>query len=330
MADAITLKNLRKTFGTKVAVEGMNLSIPEGSLCGFIGPNGAGKTTTIRMIMSILFPDSGELSVLGKASAVESKDRIGYLPEERGLYKKMKVGPFLAYMAKLKGVDGAGLDAKVRTWLARVGLTEVYRKKCEELSKGMQQKVQFVSSVIHEPDLIILDEPFSGLDPVNSRMLRELIDEQHQAGRTIIFSTHQMPQAEALCDRVVMIHQGRKVLDDSPAGIRSKFDPRTVAVEPVSPIDPALLARIPGVRSVEPRGKVLDLHAAQGADLGSIMSAACAAAPLHRVEIVRPSLEDIFIDIVQQTMKPEEREKLLASLRSPMASLASSLEGGGD
>jgi len=331
LADAITLRNIRKTFGTKVAVEGMDLSIPEGSLCGFIGPNGAGKTTTIRMIMSILFADSGELSVLGKASAVESKDRIGYLPEERGLYKKMKVGAFLTYMARLKGLDEAGLDAKVKTWLARVGLSEVLKKKCEELSKGMQQKVQFVSSIIHEPDLIILDEPFSGLDPVNSRLLRELIDEQHRAGRTIIFSTHQMLQAEALCDRVIMIHQGRKVLDDSPQNIRSKFDPRTVAVEPLDPAtDPATFTRIPGVASVDRRGRLFDLHASTTADPRAIMAAACAAAPLNRVEVVRPSLEDIFIDIVQQTLPPDEREKLLASLRSPMATLASSLEGGGD
>lgn len=333
MAEAVRLAGVRKTFGPKVAVEGMDLSIPEGSLCGFIGPNGAGKTTTIRMIMSILFPDSGELSVLGKSSAVESKDRIGYLPEERGLYKKMKVGAFLTYVARLKGVDGAGLDRKVTDWLGRVGLADVARKKCEELSKGMQQKVQFVASIIHEPDLIILDEPFSGLDPVNSRLLRELIDEQHKSGRTIIFSTHQMLQAEALCDRVVMIHQGRKVLDDSPSVIRSRFDPRTVAVEPVEPPTEAELVAfrsIPGVRAVEIRGKMIDLHALAHGDISSIMSHACAVLRVNRIEVVRPSLEDIFIDIVQQSLPPAEREKLIASLRSPLATLAGSLEGGGD
>src|SRR5262245_37757659 len=161
MPDAITIRGVRKTFGSKVAVDNLDLTIPQGSLYGFIGPNGAGKTTAIRMIMSILFPDRGELSVLGKASAVESKDRIGYLPEERGGYRKMRVGPFLAYMARLKGVDGGRVDLKVREWLDRVGLKDVYRKKCEELSKGMSQKVQFIAAVIHEPDLIILDEPFS-------------------------------------------------------------------------------------------------------------------------------------------------------------------------
>ncbi|MFN9992939.1 MAG: ABC transporter ATP-binding protein [Phycisphaerales bacterium] len=333
MAEAVRLSGIRKTFGPKVAVEGMELSIPEGSLCGFIGPNGAGKTTTIRMIMSIIFPDSGELSVLGKSSAVESKDRIGYLPEERGLYKKMKVGAFLKYVARLKGIDGAGLDRKVADWLSRVGLADVARKKCEELSKGMQQKVQFVASIIHEPDLIILDEPFSGLDPVNSRLLRELIDEQHRSGRTIIFSTHQMLQAEALCDRVVMIHQGKKVLDDSPAAIRSKFDPRTVAVEPVeSPSDADLVPyrSITGVKLVERRGKLLDLHALPNGDIGAIMSQACTLRPVNKVEVVRPSLEDIFIDIVQQSLPPAEREKLIATLRSPLATLAGSLEGGGD
>jgi ABC-2 type transport system ATP-binding protein len=187
------MRGVRKAFGPKVAVEGMDLEVREGSLHGFIGPNGAGKSTTIRMIMSILFPDAGELSVLGRRSAVESKDRIGYLPEERGVYRKMKVGSFLQHIGRLKGLDAGGsLRRSVDDWLERVGLPDVAKKKCEELSKGMQQKVQFISCVLHEPDLIILDEPFSGLDPVNMRLIRDLIREQHEAGRTVIFSTHVM------------------------------------------------------------------------------------------------------------------------------------------
>jgi ABC-2 type transport system ATP-binding protein len=236
MADAIVISGLRKTFGTKVAVQGLDLRVPEGSLCGFIGPNGAGKTTTIRMIMSIIFPDAGELSVLGRPSAVESKDRIGYLPEERGLYKKMKVGAFLTYMAKLKGVDAGAARRKASEWLGKVGLGLESRKRCEELSKGMQQKVQFIAAVIHEPDLLILDEVFSGLDPVNRRLMRGLIDEQHRAGRTIVFSTHAMYEAEQLCDRIFMIHRGVKVLDDTLGGIRAKFDPRTVVADPIGSV----------------------------------------------------------------------------------------------
>ena len=188
MSEAIVLENVTKSFGSKVAVASMGLAIPRGGLYGFIGPNGAGKTTTIRLVMSILFPDDGRVLVLG-GSALEVKDRIGYLPEERGLYRKMKVGAFLAYLARLKEVDEADVMKRVRYWLERVGLADVERKRCEELSKGMQQKVQFVAAVLHEPELLILDEPFSGLDPVNMRLVRELVIEQHARGATILFST---------------------------------------------------------------------------------------------------------------------------------------------
>jgi len=308
MPDAIVTRNLTKTFGKKVAVRDLSLAIPTGSLCGVIGPNGAGKTTTIRMIMSIIFPDSGELSVLGKASAVESKDRIGYLPEERGLYKKMRVAAFLAYIAKLKGVDSAAAGKKAAHWLARVGLGDVARKKCEELSKGMQQKVQFIASVIHEPDLLILDEVFSGLDPVNRRLMRELIDEQHRAGRTILFSTHAMYEAEQLCDRILMIHDGRKVLDSTLAQIRADFDPRTIVAEPDG--DPAaaaeLLRRLPIIREVESvagdngrPGSQLTIRLVDSAQPPAALAAITAAAPMRRVELTRVNLEDVFIDLVQ-------------------------------
>ena len=235
MPDAIVLRGLTKTFGDTVAVRDFDLVVPQGALYGVIGPNGAGKTTTIRMILSILLPDRGELSVLGHRSAMEAKDRIGYLPEERGLYKRMRVGQFLAYMARLKSADGADLRTRIRSWLEQVDLGGVENKRCEELSKGMQQKVQFLAAIIHRPDLLILDEPFSGLDPVNQRLLRELVDDEHRSGATVLFSTHVMALAEQLCDHVVMIHRGDKVLDDEIGAIRARFDPRSLLFEPLDP-----------------------------------------------------------------------------------------------
>lgn len=315
MTNAVSMQGVRKTFGSKVAVEGIDLTIPEGTIYGFIGPNGAGKTTTIRMIMSILFPDRGELSVLGKKSAVESKDRIGYLPEERGIYKKMKVGSFLMHMGRLKGLDRSGLKPRVMEWLDRVELADVYKKKCEELSKGMQQKVQFIASVLHEPDLIILDEPFSGLDPVNMRLLRSLIDEQHAKGKTVIFSTHVMHQAEQNCDHIVMIHQGRKVLDDTLDDIRARFDPRALHVDPIEGIRQAdAVGRVQGVAHVTPVDGVLEVVLSEGVDPQLAMRSLLEAMPMNRVEIKRPSLEDIFIEIVTGGKRGADVEQLRAEL----------------
>ncbi|MBM4108392.1 MAG: ATP-binding cassette domain-containing protein [Phycisphaerae bacterium] len=324
---AIDMRGVRKTFGPKVAVDDLDLAVPAGTLVGLIGPNGAGKTTAIRMVMSIIFPDRGDIRVLGRASAVESKDRIGYLPEERGLYKKMKVGPFLKYVARLKGVDDAGLETKVRGWLERLGLSDCYRKKSEELSKGMQQKVQFIASVIHEPDLLILDEPFSGLDPVNSRLLRQLIDEQHRAGRTIVFSTHQMSQAEALCDRIVMIHRGRKVLDNTPGEIRSRFDPRSVAFEPADGFDAAALRAMPEVAGVHEGRSMIEARLRDGVDAAGMIPRLASSFRVRRIEVVRPSLEDVFIEIVQgEGASEEEREALMAMVRADRATS----DAGGD
>jgi ABC-2 type transport system ATP-binding protein len=325
MSDAVVIRGLTKTFGSKVAVRNLDLVVPAGQVTGFIGPNGAGKTTTIRMIMSIIFPDKGELTVLGKRSAVESKDRIGYLPEERGLYRKMKVGAFLNFVGRLKGL-GPGLDASVRTWLDRVGLKDVYKKKCEELSKGMQQKVQFIAAVLHQPELIILDEPFSGLDPVNRRLLRELIDEQHKAGRTVIFSTHAMSEAEQLCDRLFMIHQGNKVLDLPMQAVWERFDPRVVLLEPIADAgeaDGAALGTIAGVSGVErldaPRR--FELRLDDRADPQAVLARSLALVPARRVEIKRPSLDDVFISLVGAP-------KGGGGHPADTAALASTLEGG--
>ena len=250
----------------------MDLVVPRGATYGFIGPSGAGKTTCIRMIMSILFPDSGELSVLGHKSALEAKDRIGYLPEERGVYRRMRVGDFLTYIAQLKGVPADDALPRATELLARTGLVDVEKKKCEELSKGMLHRVEFVAAIINRPELIILDEPFSGLDPVSVKLLKDLVAAEHQRGATILFSTHIMAHAEELCQHIVMIHQGRKVLDEPMAGLRRQFDPRVIRVEPLDEGAPmGVLRQIPGVADVKTdgrgvRGASADRHRTDGRD----------------------------------------------------------------
>ncbi len=299
MQNAVVLKGVTKAFGDKHAVEGLNLEIPQGSLCGFIGPNGAGKTTTIRMIMSILFPDQGEITVLDHASALEAKDRIGYLPEERGLYRKMKVGAFLRYLGRLKGVDSAGMKSQIPNWLARLDLEGVEGKRCDDLSKGMQQKVQLIATLLSEPELLILDEHFTGLDPVSTRSLRALLVEEQQRGTTILFSTHMMAEAELLCDRVVMIHQGRKVLDQSIAAIRAQYDPRSVLFEPLDPsADMARFQALPSIIRIERHNDAYQLRLHEGADLAAAMRDIAATVAPAMLQVERPSLEDIFVQIV--------------------------------
>ena len=316
MDAAILLKGVTKTFGKTLAVRDLNLVVPRGALYGFIGPNGAGKTTSIRMIMSILFPDTGELSVLGRASALDAKDRIGYLPEERGVYRKMRVGAFLTYMGRLKGLSEADLPRKVQQALDRVGLAETNKKRCEELSKGMLQKVQVLSAILHEPDLLILDEPFSGLDPVSARQIRDLVLAEHRRGATILFSTHVMPQAEAICQHVVMMHRGRKVLDEQVGAIRRQHDPRTLSFEPLDPdADVSPLRALTGVERVDRADGGYDIHLAEGTDpAAAIRRVAVAIAPA-RIELSRPRLEDIFIRIVSEGAATTETERLKAELR---------------
>jgi ABC-2 type transport system ATP-binding protein len=317
MDAAIRLNGVTKTFGPTTAVRDFDLSVPRGGLYGFIGPNGAGKTTTIRMAMSILFPDSGELSILGRPSALDAKDRIGYLPEERGVYRKMRVGAFLIFMARLKGVNERDIPMSVRRGLERVSLAAVERKRCDELSKGMLQKVQFVAAIVHEPDLLILDEPFSGLDPINMRLLRDLILEEHRRGATVLLSTHVMPHAEEICQHVVMVHEGRKVLDESVAAIRRRYDPRTVRFEPLDPAaEPsALLATLTGVERVHRVDGGYEILLIEGTDPATAIRAITAAVAPARIELSRPRLEDVFIRIVSSGAVANGAEQLRADLR---------------
>jgi ABC-2 type transport system ATP-binding protein len=320
---AILLKGITKTFGETTAVRDLDLVVPRGGLYGFIGPNGAGKTTSIRMIMSILFPDSGELSVLGHSSAREAKDRIGYLPEERGVYRKMRVGAFLTYMGRLKGLPDVGLADRVKRALARVGLEGSDRKRCDELSKGMQQKVQFLAAIIHEPDLLILDEPFSALDPVSARQLRDLVLEEHGRGATVLFSTHVMQQAEEICHHVVMIHRGRKVLDEQVATIRRRYDPRRLRFDPLDTSDPipafGALAEIERVTQVDGSYEIL---LAEGTDpVSAIRRIAGTVAPA-RIELSRPTLEDVFIQLVSDGRTAASERQLRADLQDMAAPAA--------
>ncbi|HEY7192040.1 MAG TPA: ATP-binding cassette domain-containing protein [Vicinamibacterales bacterium] len=318
MEPAIALTRLRKTFGTTVAVEGMDLVIPRGALYGVIGPNGAGKTTTIRMIMSILFQDSGDLAVLGHRSALDAKDRIGYLPEERGVYRKMKVGAFVTYMARLKGMDAKDAEARVPKMLEEIGLPGVADKRCEDLSKGMLQRVQFLGAIIHQPDLIILDEPFSGQDPVSVRMLRDRILQEHRRGATVLLSTHVMANAEEMCQHVVMIHQGRKVLDEPIAGLRRQFDPRTIHFEPLdAAADCSPLRAIPGVEAVDGVDGTYRITLRAGTDPSGVMGRFAAAVPPARIELARLRLEDVFIRIVAGSATSHETNRALrASLQA--------------
>ena len=316
MDAAIRMTGVTKTFGPLTAVDHLDLEVPQGGLYGFIGPNGAGKTTAIRMIMSILFPDAGAVSILRHASALEAKDRIGYLPEERGLYKRMKVRAFLRFMARLKGADGPDLDRRISAALERVGLPGVESKRCNELSKGMSQKVQLVAATIHKPDLLVLDEPFSGLDPVSTRMLRDLILEEHRRGATILFSTHVMPQAEEICEHIIMVHEGRKVLDDALATIRSRYDPRSVQLEPLEPAaDTAALCSIPEVERVEDTDRGAEILLRDGTDPAAAMRRIMETVPASRIELTRPRLEDIFIRIVAGGASDGDADRLRAALR---------------
>ncbi len=317
METAVRMTGVTKTFGKMTAVENLDLVVPRGGLYGFIGPNGAGKTTSIRMIMSILFPDSGAISMLDHPSALEAKDRIGYLPEERGVYRKMKVRAFLRYIARLKGADEPGLDHRISEWLERVGLSGIEAKRCDELSRGMSQKVQFVSAVVHKPDLLILDEPFSGLDPVSMRMLRDLILEEHKRGVTVLFTTHVMPQAEEICEYIVMVHQGRKVLDEALSTIRSRYDPRAIQFEPLDPdADTRSLMSIPEVESVRDKDRGLEIVLREKTDPAEAMRRIMDRVPAARIELSRPRLEDVFIQLVADGTSADDEQQLRAELQN--------------
>ncbi len=294
--DALTLERVSKRFGSLVAVDSMSLAIPQGTIYGFLGPNGAGKTTTIRMIMSIIFPDSGQIRVLGQLNSEAIKDRLGYLPEEKGLYKKMTAGEILIYFGRLKGLRAAQARQRAQELLSRFGLGEWMDKRCETLSKGMGQKVQLLGTLIHEPELIILDEPFSGLDPVNVELMREMILEMKQQGRTVIFSTHVMEQAEQTCDSILLINRGQKLLDGPLAAIKSSGE-KGILLDYDG--DGSVLHKLPGVRRVNNAGKQAEILLAPHGDPQEILARLVEARlSIRRFDLREPSLHEIFIRAV--------------------------------
>lgn len=316
-APALALQDVRKSFGATRAVDALNLLVPRGALYGFIGPSGAGKTTCIRMIMAILFPDAGTLSVLGRASATDAKDHIGYMPEERGVYRKMRVGAFLEYMARLKGLSAAEATARIPGLLDVVGLGGTEHKRCEDLSKGMLQRMQFVAAITHRPELLILDEPFSGLDPVSVRLLRDQIVAEHRRGATILLSTHVMAYAEDICQHVVMIHEGQKVLDEPMSGLKRQYDQHTIYLEPLAAnADVGSLRSIGGVQGVDPSGDGHRITLRAGIDSSAAMAAIAATVPPARIEFARLRLEDVFIRIVLgASERSDTARRLRASLQ---------------
>ena len=290
---AISLDGVTKRFGTHVAVNNLSLEVPERSIYGFIGPNGSGKTTTIRMIMHILLPDSGRITVLGRSDTRAARDDIGFLPEERGLYKKMQVRALLRYYGGLKGRDRKTLDPAIDEWLERLGLTAWADKKIDTLSKGMAQKVQFISAVIVKPRLVILDEPFSGLDPVNAQALKDAVLELRRQGVTVVFSTHDMGTAERLCDRIFMIYKGNKVLDGTLEDVQSRYGHDTVRVRVAG--GAATLSRLGGIQSINDHGNYQDLRVS--GDPQQLLNELVRSGPVYHFEVTKPSLHDIFVRI---------------------------------
>jgi ABC-2 type transport system ATP-binding protein len=292
---AIRLTDVTKRFNGVAAVEGLTLAVPEGSIYGFIGPNGSGKTTTLRMIMHILLPDHGAIEVLGSTDTAAARDRVSYLPEERGLYKKMPVRRLLRYYGRLKGRTIAELDPVIDDWMARLGMEGWDGKKIEALSKGMSQKVQFVAAVISKPSLLILDEPFSGLDPVNAEALKDGVLEMRRRGATVVFSTHDMATAEKMCDRIFMIFRGRKVLDGTLDDIQAQYGLDTVRVRTAG--GASVLAGIPDVKSVNDYGQMQEVQLA--AEPQRFLQQLLARTAVYHFEVTRPSLHDIFVRIAR-------------------------------
>ncbi|MCL2679594.1 MAG: ATP-binding cassette domain-containing protein [Dehalococcoidia bacterium] len=298
---AVEVSRVTKRYAVKTAVDDLSFGVNHGEIFGIIGPNGAGKTTSIRMLMNIIAPDSGTVSVFGEKLSERTKSRLGYLPEERGLYKKQRVIDSIIYLASLKGVDRRTATARADKLLAKVGLQEARGKKIEELSKGMSQLIQFIVTILHEPELIVLDEPFSGLDPVNTELLKDMIHDLRSQGRAIMLSTHQMSQVEELCDRVLMVNRGKAVLYGDLTQIKSRYRGNSVLVD-----TEGSLAGVPGVTQSVRRKEGIELKLADGTRPQDVFGwLAAQGIAVNRFEITTPSLNEIFISLAGRKSSDE-------------------------
>lgn len=291
----VELAGITKAYESKVAVRDLSLSIEAGQMFGLLGPNGAGKTSSIRMMMGITMPDSGRVSLFGKPFERTSLERVGYLPEERGLYKKMKVLEQLAFFGELHGLPAAEARKRAIEWTKRLDIDETLQKKTEELSKGMQQKIQFIGALLHDPGLIVMDEPFSGLDPVNAQLLEQTLLQLKDQGKAIVFSTHRMDQVEKLCDSICLINKGEAVLSGRMREIKSRYERNHIIVEFEGNAD---FLKSPEIAEAKNFSGHAEIRLREHGDAQKLLREASACARIFRFEMVEPSLEEIFIQTV--------------------------------
>jgi len=292
----LQVEKITKSFGDFTAVDNITFSIDEGVIFGFIGPNGAGKTTTIRMIMNIIIPDSGKVAILGDENARTASDMIGYLPEERGMYRKMKVKDLLLFLGELKNKPKSSIKKEIDYWMERMELSEWKNKKIEELSKGMQQKIQFVGTVLHKPRLLILDEPFGGLDPINQLLIKDLLLELKEKGTTIIFSTHVMATAEKLCEELILINKGKQVLYGNLNKIKQDFGRKHVLIEYDGKGN--FLKDLKDIEKYDNYGNMVEISLCPQGNAQNVLKAAMQNVVIKKFEIKEPSLNEIFVESV--------------------------------
>lgn len=303
----IKVENISKTFGETQAVKSVSFEVPEGKIFGLLGPNGAGKTTAIRMINHIIIADSGTITIKDHKVSPRTQQMIGYMPEERGLYKKMRVGEQLIYLGRLKGLSKKEAREKTRYWLDRFNATDWFNKEVGELSKGMSQKVQFIATIAHDPEVYIFDEPFSGLDPINSEMLKEIVLELRDRGKTILFSTHRMEQVEQMCDEICLFNNGKAVLQGNLREIKRGFGKNTINIEFEG--DGSFLDKLEHVRINNRSANFAEIRVLNGQPMQQILKTAMAHAEIYKFERIEPSLTEIFISTVgEDNINPKELE----------------------
>jgi|SRR4051812_8187593 len=299
--NTLDLKNARKAYGDFVAVDDLTFSIAPGTMFGLLGPNGAGKTSTIRMMIGITMPDSGEIQMFGQPFTREMLKRVGYMPEERGLYPKMKVIEQLVFLGELHGLSAKEANRRAVEWGKKIDIGEHFQKKTQELSKGMQQKIQFIATLLHDPEFIIMDEPFSGLDPVNARMLEDVLLDLRKQGHTILFSTHRMDQVEKLCDNICLVNKGKAVLYGNLREIKTRYGRDRVQISMADSKDGLALDGDPLVKKLERYEGYIQVTMNPGADTQALLHHVAEKGRVNRFEVVEPSLEDIFIEVVGKT-----------------------------